>query len=90
MNYFGEGYINFGYIGIVLFIIFIAYINARFDKLYWNYREKNYFVVFYLIMLSMEIFILRGDLMSSFAYLIDSFLSGIVICYIILSYKNNK
>lgn len=84
MNYLGEGYINFGYIGIVLFIIFIAYINARFDKLYWNYRENNYFVVFYLIVLSMEIFILRGDLMSSFAYLIGSFFSSIVIYYIIL------
>ena len=90
MNYFGEGYINFGYIGIVLFIIFIAYINARFDKLYWNYREKNYFVVFYLIMLSMEIFILRGDLMSSFAYLIGSFLSGIFVYYIVFRVRKDK
>ena len=90
MNYFGEGYINFGYIGIILFVVFIAYINARFDKLYWNYREKNYFIVFYLVMLSMEIFILRGDLMSSFAYLIGSFLSGIFVYYIVFRVRNEK
>lgn len=89
MNYFGEGYINFGYIGIILFIIFIAYINAKFDKLYWNYKE-NYFVIFYLVMLSMEIFILRGDLMSSFAYLTGSFLSSIVIYCIIFRVRKDR
>ena len=77
--YFGEGYINFGYLGIFLFIIFIAYINARFDKFYWTIKEKNYFLVFYLIMLSMELFVLRGDLLSSFAYLVGSYFSCIFI-----------
>lgn len=90
MNYFGEGYINFGYIGIILFVIFIAYINARFDKLYWDCREKNYFVVFYLIMLSMEIFILRGDLISSFAYLVGSFFSGIFVYCIVFRVRKDK
>lgn len=89
MNYFGEGYINFGYFGIILFIIFIAYINSRFDKLYWHCKKNNYFIIFYLLLLSMEIFILRGDLMSSFAYLVGAFSSSLFV-YCAVLYRRRK
>lgn len=69
MNYFAEGYINFGYIGILIFTLILAFINSRFDKIYWkNLTNGNILKVIYLLFLGMEFFILRGDLLSSFAY----------------------
>lgn len=69
MNFFGEGYINFGFIGILVFTIAIAFINAKLDKMYWLKSDKyNWMSIFYLLLLGLEFFILRGDLLSSFAY----------------------
>lgn len=70
-NYFAEGYINFGYLGILLFIVILAYFSARMDNLYWNvgvYLKNNFFKVIYFIMMGMCFFVLRGDLLSSFAF----------------------
>ncbi|MDD2495188.1 MAG: O-antigen ligase [Tissierellia bacterium] len=72
-NYFGEGFINFGFAGILFFVIFLAYITASFDKMYWTisvYKKNNYFNVIYYILLGLLFFMLRGDLMSSFAFTI--------------------
>ncbi|WP_413774057.1 O-antigen polymerase [Cetobacterium sp. NK01] len=69
MNYFGEGYINFGYMGIIIFTILLAFINSRFDKVYWEkLGQTNILKGIYLLSLGMLFFILRGDLLSSFAY----------------------
>ena len=70
-NYFAEGYINFGFAGIIIFTILLSYWTARIDKIYWNMAiliPNNYFTVIYMITLGMLFFILRGDLLSSFAY----------------------
>ena len=65
-----EGYINFGYLGIFLFLFFLTYFSARMDKIYWSSLNgtSNFFNVIYVILLGMFLFILRGDLMSGFAY----------------------
>ncbi len=69
MNFFGEGYINFGFWGIVLFVILLASINCKLDKAFWRNNQGNIALsTFYFLFLGMEVFILRGDLMSSFAY----------------------
>ncbi|MFD1020176.1 hypothetical protein ACFQ2J_13395 [Thalassobacillus hwangdonensis] len=83
MNYFGEGYINFGFLGILTFIIFLAIINARLDKHFWSnhYRNWSLVKVFYLFLLGLQFFILRGSLLSAFAYTIGIFSS---ICFIYL------
>jgi hypothetical protein len=70
-NFFAEGYINFGLIGIILFLIALAFFTARMDKLYWSVlfnQRNNFFKVIYLIILGMLFLVLRGDLMSSFAF----------------------
>lgn len=88
-NYFAEGYINFSYIGILLFIIILSYATAKLDKMYWTismYNKNNYFNVIYYVMIGMLFFILRGDLMSSFAYTIG-FLFSIWLVYKIASIK---
>jgi len=69
MPYFGEGYINFGYVGVVVFSFFLAYLCSRLDKDYWRKSKVyNRFKPYYLLFLSSILFIMRGDLMSSIAY----------------------
>ncbi len=89
MNFFGEGYINFGFIGILIFTIAIAFINAKFDKAYWQkLKNHSWLSTFYLLLLGSEFFILRGDLLSSFAYTMGIGLS--VIFVYITSTKKTK
>ncbi|MCH3883146.1 MULTISPECIES: hypothetical protein [Tenacibaculum] len=63
MPYIGEGFINFGYFGIVFFIIFLALFNAFLDKKqhYLNLSFKS----IYLVLIGFQFYILRGDLSSS-------------------------
>ena len=78
MPYFGEGYINWGYLGVVLFAIVLAYVLAKLDKKYWtytHYQGKTINKIKYFMLLGLLIFILRGDLLSSFAYTIGYMVS---------------
>jgi len=84
MPYFGEGYVNFGYYGVFVFTIFIAWFTANLDCNYWyKYRRKKneytLLIGIYLIVLASIIFILRGDLMSSFAYTVGTCLSYLFV-----------
>lgn len=77
-NYFAEGYINFGFLGIILFVVFLAWFTARMDNLYWKMvhgSKNNFFRVIYYLMLGMLFFIMRGDLLSSFAFTVGIILS---------------
>lgn len=78
MPYFSEGYINFGWLGVVIFTLFLAYLCARLDVVYWKkwFPSRNLKCGYYLILLGAIIFIMRGDLMSSTAYTV-----GIMISY---------
>jgi oligosaccharide repeat unit polymerase len=88
MNFFGEGYINFGYLGIFLFCIILAYMNGRLDRKYWKKNNNDSFLIWiaYLFLLGMEFFILRGDLLSSFAYTVGLMLA-IVLIYRLVTKK---
>lgn len=81
MPFWGEGYINFGWFGVFIFTIILAYYCAKLDKLYWNFDNpyNNPFSGIYYIILGALLFILRGDLMSSIAYTASA-----VICYIVI------
>ena len=69
MPYFGEGYINFGFLGVIVFVILISYVMAKLDSHYWNVVTlKSIDQIRYFILLGLLIFILRGDLMSSCAF----------------------
>jgi len=78
-NYFAEGYLNFGFLGIFLFLLALAFFTAKIDSIYWNnnYESKNsYFKIIYMTILGLLFFILRGDLLSSFAYTLGFISSG--------------
>lgn len=72
MPFFAEGYINFGFLGVVVFTIILAIFAAKQDYIYWKSSTvnlKSWYNIKYYIFIGLFLFILRGDLMSSFAFL---------------------
>ena len=69
MPWFAEGYINFGYLGVILFTVLLSWFCSFYDSKYWNSRNRySQFTPYYLLLVSSLLFFLRGDLMSSLAY----------------------
>lgn len=76
MPYMGEGYLNFGLLGLILFSVVLAYIFAKLDSNYWKFNNNNNFTSLkYYLILGLVMFIMRGDLLSSFAYTIGYIMS---------------
>ena len=85
MNFLGEGYINFGILGVFIFIIVLALFSRKMDKLFWqkyNGDYHNLFAPFYLYSLGILTFVLRGDLMSGLAYSISAMVAVTLITII--------
>ena len=73
MPFIAEGYINFGVVGIFIFTIVLALLAALCDKTYWYAPDLNHrksFAPFYFVLVGISIFFMRGDLMSSFSFLV--------------------
>lgn len=86
--YFAEGYINAGFLGILVFTIFLVVFTVSFDNLYWNIiKPKNVnspaIEILYMFLLGLVFFILRGDLMSSFAFTVGFICTIFFINYIL-------
>lgn len=91
-NFFAEGYINFGFVGLFIFLIIMAYFSARLDKLYWYYvdsQENSYYRILYYLLIGMLFFVLRGDLLSSFAFTIG-FITTITIVNVVAKINANN
>ncbi len=78
----GEGYINFGMLGVATFFLFLGVLTKKLDlsytdilKDFWNNPRKvvslPVVVIFQPILASYMFFILRGDLMSSTSLLMS-------------------
>lgn len=79
MPFIAEGYINFGIFGVAIFMFIFGLIVSNFDRVVWNMKKKgvyNLFICYYYLMFGMIFFMMRGDLMSSFAYT-----SGLTIAF---------
>lgn len=83
-----EIYIDFGFIGVILFAIFLAYIFNVFDKNFNRFNSSHFFVIGYSIFLGYQIYLLRGSLASTFLRLMGSLLP-LFIFYLIfaITYK---
>ena len=73
MPYLGEGYVNFGIVGVIIFSLLMAYVIAKIDK-YYKFRINDKYMVefsdaFYFYLIGGLVFVMRGDLLSSFSYL---------------------
>jgi oligosaccharide repeat unit polymerase len=70
-NYYAEGFINFGFLGIIFFSIILGLV-VKFIESTLRLSERNkyrqFYVILYLILIPYILFILRGDLMSSISF----------------------
>ncbi len=92
MPFIGEGYINFGIIGVNFFMFTLGLILANLDKLAFEIKKTgnhSLFIYYYYFLFGMIFFMMRGDLLSSFAYIIGLTISFLVISYC-LSFLNVK
>ncbi len=77
--YIAEGYVNFSVFGVISFMFFLGFVIAIADRVYWVYSagmDNSWFRVLYYLLFGILFFVLRGDLMSSFAYSIGIVLSS--------------
>lgn len=92
--YIAEGYINFGVLGVILFVVIIALFASHTDVKYWKHHQDGNVIDLrlprYLILISFFLFILRGDLMSSFAYMCGFIFSLFCIGKLILRLNKVK
>ena len=76
-TYLGEGWINFGWAGAIIFTLLMALLIWRYDTCYKAGRS-GYAMLFYPAAFGLLMFILRGDLLSSFAYTAGFFVAGYI------------
>ena len=75
----GEGYINFGYLGVILvFIILALFIRV----LYRNYYKNMYSFCIYIYTIPLYMYAIRADLANIFSPLIKHLLLSMLIIYI--------
>lgn len=76
-----EGYLNFGFVGVIVFALFLGITVRKMDMGYWRINKDKDYVAFspYLFMVFMVFFMLRGDLLSSFAYICGFVITGYLI-----------
>jgi len=82
----GEGYINFSIVGSLIFMMLLGMVSGTLDKYYWllrSYTDNHWFFNIYYLLLGMSFFILRGDLMSSFAYTVTLVGTYIALVYFV-------
>lgn len=86
MNFMGEGFLNFHYPGVILFMLVLGWIAGQLDFRFWTRRYATARTdAQYLLLIGLFFFIMRGDLMSSFA-----FASGMMFTTWLLSFIATK
>lgn len=74
MPFLGEGYVNFGVIGILVFALSLGYILAKLDASFVhilrNKKDRTFGQAVYFFLIGALFFILRGDLLSGFAFMV--------------------
>lgn len=83
MPFLGEGYVNFGFVGVIVFSLIIGYLMGRGDRVLAPApgagRKLNYRNTIYYFLFGGLFFVFRGDLLSSFAYLAASLIVALFI-----------
>ncbi len=78
-----EGYIDFGWVGALLYFALFALLARQYDCYYWYWRlhrasagDVSFRVLYYPVMLILLFHLLRGDLLSSLAQIAGIYLSA--------------
>lgn len=85
-----EGFVNFGFFGVMLFAFVLGLLITNLDRKYWEMFEidngKGLFAP-YLFLLFMLFFVMRGDLLSGFAYVCGFVITGYILKPFAKKYK---
>lgn len=77
-----EGMVNFGIVGVLIFALTLSFLVTKLDSAYWNNAEKNNrrgLFAPYLFLVFMLFFVMRGDLLSGFAYVCGFVATGFML-----------
>lgn len=83
-----EGFINFGWIGIILFAVVLSWIFGALDASYEQAERRGHDTILRLIYpfcIVLVFFVMRGDLLSSTAYI-----TGFTVAFLALSVRLPK
>lgn len=80
----GEGVVNFGIIGLIVFALIGSFLICRVDDPFWAGVSRKGFKPFYPFLTMFVFFIMRGDLLSSCSYLVGFFAA---YCIVLLAVK---
>lgn len=81
----GEFFINFGVVGIICFGLLLGALSRKFDEKYWaTDHPLESLKIIYPVAMFQFFFLQRGDLMSSFAYLVGKIVMGFVLCFFVI------
>lgn len=72
-----EGYINFGIIGVFIFGFIFGFLLKKAEK--WKTYNSPLQNSMFFLLIGFVVFILRGDLMSSFAYSFGILFAGVIL-----------
>lgn len=73
----GEGWMNFGFFGVVLFAVILAFVVNHFTKWLYSGNFPNQLAAVYFAF--HLVFLLRGDLMNGIAYFIGPFVTFFIL-----------
>lgn len=80
-----EGYVNFGFVGVILFAVVAGVLCRVLDERYWTNKNRLSLVrIVYPFSMFQFFFLLRGDMMSGWAYLCGQVLVGAVIYWLVI------
>lgn len=77
-----EGFINFGILGVILFAWLLGIFLTNLDRKYWGQIQNdngNLLCSPYLFLVFMLFFVMRGDLLSGFAYICGFIATGYLL-----------
>ncbi|MEZ9296893.1 O-antigen polysaccharide polymerase Wzy [Vibrio splendidus] len=80
MNFYGEGYVNFGFIGVFLFASIMAITFSQIDKYFKEEKEKTKLLIYY-VLLPFVYILMRGDLNVATSLLFSVVFSYFISCW---------
>ena len=80
-----EGLLNFGILGFILFAVVAALVCRGLDR--WFVKSTTPLRLFYPFACLLVFFIMRGDLLSSFAFTVGYFVSFSALCIACLGFR---
>ena len=81
-SFIGEGFVNFGFFGVIIFAFALGLLITTLDRKYWERFEidnANGLFAPYLFLLFMLFFVMRGDFLSGFAYVCGFVITGYIL-----------